>query len=151
MAPQTSTQRRAAAKKAAATRKRNAATRSTRRARSSARGTARSARATARQATRGTTRRTDAEATRLRAVAERAERVFLIPVGAILTARDNVVATARRYSTRNKAQRQLDKFERRGATALRRGRRGLRREVEHAADGLRTETEGVIDCARTLA
>src|SRR2546429_8894577 len=50
-----------------------------------------------------------------------AERAVLIPVGAALTARDRVVSsvngTIARYSTPTKAQAQLRRFDRRGATA----------------------------------
>ena len=61
-----------------------------------------------------------------------AERAVLIPVGAALTARDRVVSsvngTIARYSTPAKAQAQLRRFERRGATA----RNRLEREVRKA-------------------
>jgi hypothetical protein len=52
----------------------------------------------------------------------------LIPVGAALTARDNVVEVTRTFSTPSSAQRQLRKFERRGITA----RNRLEREVRRA-------------------
>ena len=84
MATQTPTQRRAAAKKAAATRKRNASS-------ASARSTSRSARTTARSATTTASTRAQAEAKGLQALALQAERAVLIPVGAALTARDTVV------------------------------------------------------------
>ena len=58
-----------------------------------------------------------------------AERAVLIPVGATLIARDRVVTgvtdTLSIYSSSTKAQAQLRRFERRGATA----RRRLEREV----------------------
>ncbi len=61
-----------------------------------------------------------------------AERALLIPVGAALTARDRVVSsvndTISTYSTSTKAQAQLRRFERRGATA----RNRLEREVRKA-------------------
>ena len=61
-----------------------------------------------------------------------AERAVLIPVGVALTARDKVVSsvsdTISTYSTTNKAQAQLRRFERRGATA----RNRLEREVKKA-------------------
>jgi hypothetical protein len=61
-----------------------------------------------------------------------AERAVLIPVGVALTARDRVVSgvndTISTYSTSNKAQAQLRRFERRGATA----RNRLEREVRKA-------------------
>jgi hypothetical protein len=163
MAPQTRTKRQATAKKAAATRKRNAAkgsasrTRSSaRRTTSSARSTARSARetgraarTTARQATRTTARRAAAEQTRLEGVARQAERAVLIPIGAALEARDRIVDTARTYTNRNKTQRQLNKFERRGATALRRNRRAVERQV---SNGFSSVNPGeVADRVRSLA
>ena len=62
-------------------------------------------------------------------VGDYAERAVLIPVGAALIARERVVSsvsdTIASYSTPSKAQAQLRKFERRGATA----RKRLEREV----------------------
>lgn len=61
-----------------------------------------------------------------------AERALLIPVGVALTARDKVVSgvndTISSYSSTSKAQAQLRRFERRGATA----RNRLEREVRKA-------------------
>jgi hypothetical protein len=61
-----------------------------------------------------------------------AERAVLIPVGVALTARDRVVSsvngTIASYATPAKAQAQLRRFERRGATA----RNRLEREVRKA-------------------
>lgn len=61
-----------------------------------------------------------------------AERAVLIPVGAALTARDRLVSsvndTISSYSSTSKAQAQLRRFERRGATA----RNRLEREVRKA-------------------
>jgi hypothetical protein len=137
MAAQTTTQRQATAKQAAATRKRNAAKRSAyrtkvsaRRTANSARSTSRAARGTAKQATRTTARRVEAEATRLEAVARQAERALHIPVGVALEARDTMVQTVRTYANRTRARRELNRFERRGATALRRNRRNLERQVK---------------------
>ena len=63
---------------------------------------------------------------------EYAERAVLIPVGVALTARDRVVSgvsdTLSNYSSGAKAQAQLRRFERRGATA----RNRLEREVRKA-------------------
>lgn len=63
---------------------------------------------------------------------EYAERAVLIPVGAALLARDRVVSTVTdtlaAYSSGSKAQAQLRRFERRGATA----RNRLEREVRKA-------------------
>jgi hypothetical protein len=61
-----------------------------------------------------------------------AERAVLIPVGVALTARDRLVSnvsdTISTYSTSTKAQAQMRRFERRGATA----RNRLEREVRKA-------------------
>ena len=63
---------------------------------------------------------------------EYAERALLIPVGVALTARDRVVSsvtdTVSNYSSSSRAQAQLRRFERRGATA----RNRLEREVRKA-------------------
>jgi hypothetical protein len=63
---------------------------------------------------------------------EYAERAVLIPVGAALIAREKVVSsvsdTVSSYSSSSKAQAQLRRFERRGATA----RKRLEREVRKA-------------------
>jgi len=68
-----------------------------------------------------------------------AERALLIPVGVALTARDKVVSgvsdTISTYSTTTKAQAQLRRFERRGATA----RNRLEREVRKARVRLERE------------
>jgi len=65
-------------------------------------------------------------------VGDYAERAVLIPFGAALTARDRVVSsvndTLSTYSSTTKAQAQLRRFERRGATA----RNRLEREVRKA-------------------
>jgi hypothetical protein len=175
MATQTTTQRQAAAQKAAATRKRNAAKQSASETKASARrtsttarnsaqttsqaakSTARSARSTAEQATRTAARTVDAQATRLEAIARQAERVTLIPIGAALEARDAVVDTVRTYTDSRSAKRQLDRFERRGATALRRDRQSLertaratRRDVEQRTDGLRSSASSLVDEVRSL-
>jgi hypothetical protein len=68
-----------------------------------------------------------------------AERAVLIPVGAALTARDRVVSsvndTFTNYSSTSRAQAQLRKFERRGATA----RKRLEREVRKARTSVERE------------
>lgn len=136
MATQTTTQRKAAGTKAAATRKRNAAANSSARTRSSARRTrssagqtASAARTTARQAGRTTARRADATTTRVAAIARQAERAVLIPVGAVLEAGDALRTSVRVYTDRRQATTRLRRFERRGEQALRRNRRGLERRV----------------------
>ena len=165
MATQTRTQRQAAAKKAAATRKRNSARRSNQRTTASARRTARTARATgrsarttAKQAARTTSRRAAAETTRLEGFARQAERAVLIPVGAALSARDQVIDTVQTYTSRDRARREFNRFERRGATALRRSRRtverqtkDVRREVGSRANGVQSDAEDLVERVRSLA
>ncbi len=137
MPTQTPTQRQAAAKRAAATRKRNAAKRSASTTRASARrtssaasGTARTARTTARTAGRTTTRAAetavrsfDAAGSQLGVFGRHAQRALLIPVGAVATAGDAVKRTALDYVDSTRRARRLDRFERRGARTLDRGRR----------------------------
>jgi hypothetical protein len=57
--------------------------------------------------------------------------VVLVPVGASLLARDNLVSTVRglatRYRTRTALERELKRYERRGATARNRFERQVRR------------------------
>jgi hypothetical protein len=68
-----------------------------------------------------------------------AERAVLIPVGAALIARDRVVSgvndTITSYSSTSRAQAQLRKFERRGATA----RKRVEREVRKARTSVERE------------
>ena len=165
MATQTKTQRQAAGKKAAATRKRNAAKQSSgttkasaRRTAGSAQGTARNVRATAKQAARTTAKRADAEATRLEAVARQAERAVLIPVGAVLEARDRVTETARTLSDRELTRKELNRFEERGAGALKRNRRslecqakGIRNDVGQRANGVGSSVGQVVERVRSIA
>jgi hypothetical protein len=60
-----------------------------------------------------------------------AERAVLVPVGAGLLARDNLVSTVRglatKYRTRASAERELKRYERRGASARNRFERQVRR------------------------
>jgi hypothetical protein len=165
MASQTRTQRQAAAKKAAATRRRNSARQSRGTAKASARRTATSAKSTGRAAgttakhtARATARRVLAQKPRLGAVARKAERAILIPVGAALEARDRLTATVRTYSDRRVARQQLNRFERRGATALRRNRRAVVRQardvrdsVERRANGFQSRTNEVVERVRSVA
>jgi hypothetical protein len=75
-----------------------------------------------------------------------AERVVLVPVGASLLAGDNLVSTvkglASRYRTRTTFERELKRYERRGATA----RNRLERQVRHT----RTRFERDLRQRRTL-
>jgi hypothetical protein len=150
MAPQTRTKRQAAAKKAAATRKRNSARQSSgtakasvRRTTTSAQSTGRAARTASKQAGWATARRVLAEKTRLEAVARQGERVILIPVGAALEARDRAAATIRTYSDSRLARQQLNRFERRGATVLRRKRRAVERQAKDVRDSVESRANGV--------
>jgi hypothetical protein len=143
MAPQTRTQRQAAAKKAAATRKRNSARQSSgnakasvRRTTTSAQSTGRAARTASTEAGRATAPRVLAEKTRFEAVARQAERVILVPIGAALEARDRIAATIRTYSDSRLARQQLNRFERRGATVLRRKRRAVERQAKDVRDSV---------------
>jgi hypothetical protein len=139
------TTRETAAVKAAATRKTNATKRSTAAkkaagTRAANRGaaarttTARKAKATA---TRGRTNaaKTAADAkneiqTPLARATDLAEKVVLVPVGAALIARDEVVATFEdlrtSYGTRTKARQELRRFERRGSSAV----KGIERDAK---------------------
>jgi hypothetical protein len=134
MAPQTETQRKATAQKAAATRRRNAAKRS-----QSARKAAET--------------RAQAELNAFQAVQAQAERAVLIPVGAALVARDAVVEVVTPYTeSRESAERELNKlgksvftnlrkYERRGTTARNRTLREVKRT--------RTRFERVLRQRRT--
>ena len=157
MTPQTRTQRQASAKKAAATRKRNSARQSSGTAKASARRTAtsaqktgRAARTASKQAGRATSRRVLAEKTRFEAVASQAERVILIPVGAALEARDRAAATIRTYSNSRLTHQQLNRFERRGATALRRNRRAVERQAKDVRDTVESRANGVQSRANDI-
>jgi hypothetical protein len=171
MATQTSTQRRAAAQRAASTRKRNQAKRSAsatksaaRRTRTSASQTTRQARGTTRQAGRSATRGLDAAVTRLGAFGRQAQRALLIQVGAAATVGDKVRQTARTYSNLELVTRELNRFERRGARAvssrqraLSRQRRELQRDAKQArrrferqVTGLRSDAQDVADQVKHL-
>jgi hypothetical protein len=165
MAPQTRTQRQAAAKKAAATRKRKSARQSSgtakaaaRRSASSAQSTGRSAATASRQRARTAAVRFSAEKAYLEAIARRGERAVLIPVGAALEARDRIAALLRTYGDRTALRSRLKRFERRGANALRRNRRAVERQarevrngVEHRANGFQSQASQVVDRVRSLA
>ena len=165
MTPQTRTQRQAAAKKAAATRKRNTARQrsgnakaSVRRTTTSAQSTGRAARTASKQAGRATARRVSAEKTRFEAIGRQAERFILVPVGAALEARDRIAATVRTYSDSRLARQQLNRFERRGATALGRKRRTVERQardvresVESRANGVQSRANDVVEHVLSLS
>ncbi|MDQ3768500.1 MAG: hypothetical protein M3370_03345, partial [Actinomycetota bacterium] len=104
----------------------------------SARSTQSSAKATARSAARTVETGAQAGAFTLEYVGKQAERAMLVPVGATLIARDNVVEAVRPYTKRTTAERELkklqrevkvdvNKFERRGNTARNRVQREVKR------------------------
>jgi hypothetical protein len=80
-------------------------------------------------------------------VGDYAERAVLIPVGAALIARERVVTsvsdTISSYSTPSKAQAQLRRFERRGATARKRLEREVRKTRVRVERELRQRRKNV--------
>jgi hypothetical protein len=90
-----------------------------------------SAETTARQAASTVRNVAKAQESVLDALATQAERAVLIPVGATLIARDNVVETIKPYVKRDTAQREVTKslkrYERRGTTARNKLERQLKR------------------------
>jgi hypothetical protein len=80
-------------------------------------------------------------------VQELAERVVLVPVGASLLARDNLVATVKdlttRYRTRTGIERELKRYKRRGSTARNRLERQVRRTRARVERELRQTRRGV--------
>jgi hypothetical protein len=167
MATQTPTKRQArqaTTSKATTERKRNTANKSAARTKASARRTTSAARTTsgsshptAKKATRTAGRRVDPATARLQTFARQAERVALIPVGVALEAGDAVINAARTYSNPRRAKRRLDRFERRGATALRRDRRTLehtarvaRRDTAQRTNGLRSDAQSLVEEVRSI-
>jgi hypothetical protein len=79
----------------------------------------------------GSTSSSTQPTTRVKQVQVLAERVVLVPMGASLLARDNVVSTvkgmASKYRTRTGLERELHRFERRGVSARNRLERQVRR------------------------
>jgi hypothetical protein len=150
MAPQTRIQRQAAAQKAAATRKRKSARQSNgtakaaaRRTAGSARSTGRSARTASKRAARTAALRFSAETAYLEALARRGERALLIQVGAALEVRDRIAALLRTYGDPQALRSRLNRFERRGATALRRNRRAVERHAKEARNGVESRANDV--------
>src|SRR5690348_12947128 len=86
--------------------------------------------ATARKPAASTTTSTQPK-TRVEQVSDLAERAVLIPVGASLLARDNLVSTVNglttKYRTRASVERELKRYERRGVTARNRFERQVRK------------------------
>ena len=80
-----------------------------------------------------------------------AERAVLVPVGASLLARENLVSSVKglgtRYRTRQDVERELKRYERRGATARNRVERQVRRtrtRVERELRQRRTRVERTV-------
>ncbi len=89
-------------------------------------------RSTRTASSRRTTRATSTQPkTRVEHAQVLAERAVLVPVGASLLARDNLVSTVKgfstKYRTRANFERELKRYERRGATARNRFERQVRR------------------------
>ena len=89
--------------------------------------------------------------TRVEQVQEIAERAVLVPVGASLLARDNLVSTVNglvsKYRTRAGVERELKRFERRGTTARNRVERQVRKtrtRVERELRQRRTRVERAV-------
>ena len=100
-----------------------------------------------------TTARTAAKAqeTALEAIAAQAQRAVLIPVGATLIARDNVVETVKPYVKRETAQREvtktLNRYERRGTTARNKLERQIKRtrtQLERTLRQRRNKVSGLV-------
>jgi hypothetical protein len=102
--------------------------------------------------------RFSAEKAYLEAIARRGERAVLIPIGLALDTRDQVAALLRTYGDRDVLRDRLNRFERRGATALRRNRRAVERQArdvrngaEDRANGFQSRASEVVDRVRSLA
>jgi hypothetical protein len=122
---------RTAATKRSTTAKKAATTRTRKQGATVRKRTERKASARATQAERAVQSQTAEARNGIEQVGETVEKVVLASVGAALVARDNVIGTVEelraKYSTPAKAQRQLNRFERRGVTARNRVERDLKR------------------------
>jgi hypothetical protein len=80
-------------------------------------------------------------------VQELAERVVLVPVGASLLVRDNLVTTVREFTTKYRSrtgiERELKRYERRGVTARNRFERQVRKTRTRVERELRVRRRGV--------
>ena len=83
---------------------------------------------------------------------------MLIPIGAALEVRDRLAALLRTYGKSQTLRSRLNRFERRGATALRRNRRAIERHakearngVESSANGVQSRATEVVERVRSLA
>jgi hypothetical protein len=108
-----------------------------------AQSTGRSARTTTKRGARTAGLRFSAEKAYLEAIARRGERAVLIPVGAALEARDRLTELVRQYGDPQALRTRLNRFERRGATALRRNRRAVERHAKEVANGVESRANGV--------
>ena len=135
--------------KAAATRKRTTTRKSATATKTNARRTAASAKTTAASARTTAAKATDAATAESRVgivqAQQIAERAVLVPVGAGLVARDNLVSSvkgiATKYRSRASVERELKRYERRGATA--------RNRFERQVRGTRTRFERELRQRRT--
>ncbi len=104
---------------------------STTRRTSSARKTTTTRKTSARRRPRSTTTTSTQPKTRAEQVQHVAERVVLVPVGASLLVRENLVSTvkgfATKYRTRAGLEREIRRYERRGVTARNRFERQVRK------------------------
>jgi len=154
------------AQKAAATRKTNAAKRSTtaqkaattRKTKATKRSTtAKKAAATRRQTTAAKQAAEVKQETKtnVRRVGGMAEKAVLVPMGAALVARDGVMSTIgdlrASYSTRNKAEQELRRFERRGSSVVKgierdvkKGRTRIERELRQRRTRVERDVKSVI-------
>jgi hypothetical protein len=145
--PRTTTAKAAAAKRST-TAKKAATTRTRKQGATARKRTERKASTRATQAERAVQSQTAEARNGIEQVGETVEKVVLASVGAALVARDNVIGTVEelraKYSTPAKAQRQLNRFERRGVTARNRVERDLKRtrtRVERELRQRRTRIE----------
>jgi prefoldin subunit 5 len=162
-----------AASKAATTRKTNATKRST--AAKKAAGTRAANRGAAARGTAAS--KTKASATRARTTAARkaaateqdvktpiaratelASSAVLVPVGAALIARDGITTTVSelkaKYGTKAKAKRELNRFERRGASALKgvdKTRTKVERELRERTTRIEDEVKSIVNDIETRA
>jgi hypothetical protein len=99
-----------------------------------------------------TTTTTSTQPTPVAIAQQLAERVVLVPVGASLLARDNLVSTVKglttKYRTRASVERELKRFERRGATARNRFERQVRRSRTRFERELRQRRTRAVRQAR---
>ena len=129
-------------------------------ARKSASGTARKpASGTARKSPSGTSRRPTSTRTRRkqpRTPVEQAQaiaqRAVLVPIGATLVARDNLVRTVKslapKYTTRSGLQREIKRYERRGVTERNRFERQVRHTRSRLEDGVQHRRSNVEKTVR---